>query len=65
MAAKLTAKLIPPTQTLHIANLPDGFSHSDVKEMFIEKGFTVKESAECGNTGNMASLHNHTIALIV
>ena len=57
MAAKLTAKLIPPTQTLHIANLPDGFSHSDVKEMFIEKGFTVKESAECGNTGNMAILN--------
>ena len=57
MAAKLTAKLIPPTQTLHIANLPDGFSHTDIKEMFIEKGFTVKESTECGQGGTMAILN--------
>ena len=57
MAVKLTAKLMPPTQTLHIANLPDGFSHGDIKEMFIEKGFTVKESTECGQSGNMAILN--------
>ena len=57
MAAKLTAKLMPPTQTLHIANLPDGFGHADIKEMFIEKGFTVKESTECGQSGNMAILN--------
>ena len=57
MAAKLTAKLMPPTQTLHIANLPDGYGHADIKEMFIEKGFTVKESTECGQSGNMAILN--------
>ena len=57
MAAKLTAKLMPPTQTLHIANLPDGYGHTDIKEMFIEKGFTVKESTECGQSGNMAILN--------
>ena len=57
LANKLTAKLMPPTQTLHIANLPDGYGHADIKEMFIEKGFTVKESTECGQSGNMAILN--------
>jgi len=56
MAAKLTKNLGPPSSTLHVANLPEDFSHSDVKDMFIEKGFTVKESKECGTGGNMALL---------
>lgn len=56
-AAKLTKNLGPPTSTLHVANLPEEMSHNDVKDMFIEKGFTVKESKECGSTGNMALLN--------
>lgn len=55
VAAKLSKNLGPPTSTLHVANLPEGFTHSDVKDLFIEKGFTVKESQECGN-GGMAFL---------
>ena len=33
VAAKLQKNLGPPTSTLHVANLPDGFTHSDVKVM--------------------------------
>jgi len=55
-AAKLQKNLGPPTSTLHVANLPEGFTHTDMKELFIEKGFTVKESSECGPSGNMAIL---------
>jgi len=56
MAAKLTKNLGPPSSTLHVANLPEGLNHNDIKDMFIEKGFTVKESKECGASGNMALL---------
>ena len=38
-------------------SIPDGYGHTDIKEMFIEKGFTVKESTECGQSGNMAILN--------
>ena len=31
VAAKLQKNLGPPTSTLHVANLPDGFTHSDIK----------------------------------
>merc|ERR1719410_562940 len=55
VAAKLSKNLGPPTSTLHVANLPEGFTHSDIKDLFIEKGFTVKDSQECGN-GGMAFL---------
>merc|ERR1719495_30437 len=56
MAAKLTKNLGPPSSTLHVANLPEGLNHNDIKDMFIEKGFTAKESKECGASGNMALL---------
>lgn len=56
MAAKLTKNLGPPTNTLHVANLPEDLSHAEVKEMFIERGFTVKESKECGANSNQALL---------
>jgi len=56
LAAKLTKNLGPPSSTLHIANLPEELTHVDVKDMFIERGFTVKESKECGTSGNMALL---------
>merc|ERR1719193_997243 len=55
-AAKLTRNLGPPSSTLHVANLPDELSHSHVKDMFTEAGFTVKESVECGASANMALL---------
>jgi len=55
-AAKLTKNLGPPSSTLHVANLPDELSHVEVKDMFIERGFTVKESKECGANGTMALL---------
>ena len=32
------------------------FLYCFTQDMFIEKGFTVKESKECGATGNMALL---------
>jgi len=54
---KLQKNLGPPTSTLHVANLPEGFTHTEIKELFIEKGFTVKESNECGSSGNMAFLN--------
>merc|ERR1719495_3153277 len=56
MAAKLTRNLGPPSSTLHVANLPEELTHNDVKDMFIERGFTVKESKECGASGTMALL---------
>lgn len=56
MAAKLTKNLGPPSSTLHVANLPEELTHDMVKDMFIERGFTVKESKECGQSGNMALL---------
>eukprot|EP00092_Neocalanus_flemingeri_P000321 GFUD01000343.1.p1 GENE.GFUD01000343.1~~GFUD01000343.1.p1 ORF type:complete len:518 (+),score=179.07 GFUD01000343.1:61-1614(+) len=56
MAAKLTKNLGPPSSTLHVANLPEELTPNDVKDMFIEKGFTVKESKECGTNGTMAFL---------
>eukprot|EP00090_Calanus_glacialis_P013006 TRINITY_DN21628_c0_g1_i10.p1 TRINITY_DN21628_c0_g1~~TRINITY_DN21628_c0_g1_i10.p1 ORF type:complete len:239 (-),score=93.01 TRINITY_DN21628_c0_g1_i10:81-797(-) len=56
MAAKLTKNLGPPSSTLHVANLPEELNHNDIKDMFIEKGFTVKESKECGASGTMALL---------
>merc|ERR1719427_2158651 len=56
MASKLTRNLGLPTNTLHVANLPEELTHTDVKEMFIERGFTVKESKECGASGTMALL---------
>merc|ERR1712013_532549 len=56
MASKLTKNLGPPTSTLHVANLPDDFTHAEVKDMFIDRGFTVKESKECGAGGSMALL---------
>ena len=45
-AAKLTKNLGPPLSTLHMANLPDELSHVEVKDMFLERGFTVMESKE-------------------
>jgi len=56
MAAKLTKNLGPPSSTLHVANLPEDLTHVEVKDMFIERGFTVKESKECGAGGSMALL---------
>merc|ERR1712107_130861 len=34
----------------------DDFTHAEVKDMFIDRGFTVKESKECGAGGSMALL---------
>jgi len=56
MAAKLTKNLGPPSSTLHVANLPEELTHTHVKDMFIERGFTVKESKECGANNTMALL---------
>lgn len=56
VAAKLTRNLGPPSSTLHVANLPEELNHSNVKDMFTEAGFTVKESVECGASANMALL---------
>jgi len=56
MAAKLIRNLGPPSSTLHVANLPPELNHTEVKGLFTEAGFTVKESEECGATGNMALL---------
>jgi len=55
-AAKLTKNLGPPSSTLHVANLPEGLGHAEVKDMFIQRGFTVKEAKECGSAGSMALL---------
>merc|ERR1719312_2450710 len=56
IAVKLQKNLCPPTATLHVANLPEDVSHAEVKEMFIDKGFTVKDSKECGNNSSQALL---------
>jgi len=56
IAAKLQKNLCPPSATLHVANLPEDMSPSEVKEMFIEQGFTVKETKECGSNNNQALL---------
>ena len=33
VAAKLQKNLGPPTSTLHVANLPEGHNHADIKVM--------------------------------
>lgn len=55
-AAKLSRNLGPPTSVLHIANIPEGLSHHEIKSMFIERGFTVKESKECAGNSSMCYL---------
>jgi len=56
-AAKISRNLGPPTSVLHIANVPEGYTHVEIKEMFIERGFTVKESRDCDGKANMCYLH--------
>ena len=58
LANKLLKNLCPPTSTLHIANLPENFATEgkldDLKRYFVDAGFTVKETQECGKDGSMA-----------
>jgi len=56
-AAKICRNLGPPTGVLHVANIPDGYTHVDIKEMFIERGFTVKESKDCDGKSHMCYLY--------
>ena len=45
MASKLTKNLGPPTSTLHVANLPDDFTHAEVKVGAVV-GFPLFQHAE-------------------
>jgi len=73
-AEKLQRNLGPPTNVLHVCNVPEGYSHSEIKDMFIERGFTVKDSRDCNGNNQMcylifagpdealmalAAMHNH------
>lgn len=54
--AKITKNMGPPTNILHVSNFPETFTHEDIKEMFIENGFTAKESRECEGKTKMCYL---------
>ena len=38
-----------------MANLPEDMTVEELKDLFIERGFTVKEAVECGNGGQVLS----------
>ena len=50
VAAKLQKNLGPPTSTLHVANLPEGHNHADIKvilpghsvRMFSVRGLNIR-----------------------
>jgi len=55
-AEKIQKNLGPPTNVLHVANIPEGYTHQEVKELFISRGFTVSESSEISGKSNMCYL---------
>ena len=58
LANKLIKNLCAPTTMLHIANLPENFATDgkldELKSYFVDFGFTVKDTQECGKDGSMA-----------
>ena len=58
LANKLLKNLCAPTSMLHIANLPENFATDgkldELKGYFVDSGFTVKDTQECGKDGSMA-----------
>ena len=58
LAHKLLKNLCAPTSMLHIANLPENFATDgkldELKSYFVDSGFTVKDTQECGKDGSMA-----------
>jgi len=48
--------LRPPSSTLHVGNIPDGLEHTDVKDLFVENGFTVVDSKDCDGKSKMCYL---------
>ena len=58
LAHKLLKNLCAPTSMLHIANLPEHFATEgrleELKNYFVDAGFTVKDTQECGKDGSMA-----------
>lgn len=48
--------LRPPSSTLHVSNIPDGMEHADVKDLFVENGFTVVDSKDCDGKSKMCYL---------
>ena len=59
LANKLLKNLCAPTPMLHIANLPEHFAHTagkldELKSYFVDSGYTVKDTQECGKDGSMA-----------
>ena len=58
LANKLIKNLCAPTNMLHIANLPENFATDgkldELKSYFVDSGFTVKDTQECGKDGSMA-----------
>merc|ERR1719193_2152453 len=55
-AMKIQRNLGPPTAVLHVANIPDAYTHTEIKDMFIERGFTVKDSKDCNGNSHMCYL---------
>ena len=57
MAEKKQLKnLRPPSNLLHVGNIPDGMEHTDIKDLFVENGFTVIDSKECEGKSKMCYL---------
>ena len=58
LAHKLLKNLCAPTSMLHIANLPEHFATNgkldELRGYFVDAGFTVKDTQECGKDGSMA-----------
>lgn len=51
IAAKLSKNLSPPSQMLHVANLPEDFSTEELKNYLLEQGYTVSDIEDCSKEG--------------
>lgn len=53
---KIIKNLAPPTNCLHVSNIPEFHTMEDIRDMFAEKGFTVKDMRLIEDKKNMCIL---------
>ena len=54
IASKLCKNLCSPTNTLHVANLPEKFRTDALRQYLVEKGYTLVDVQEVGKENSMA-----------
>jgi len=55
-AQKIIKNLAPPTNCLHVGNIPEFHTIEDIRDMFCEQGFTVKDVRQIEGKTNMCIL---------